>query len=232
MKIKTILVVDDEAKLRRVIRAYLEEEGYRVLEAANGQEALFTARQEMPALVILDVMMPQMNGYEFLRLHRKEADTPVIMLTAKDEEYDEVLGLEVGADDYITKPFSMKTLMARVRAVLRRSEIQPQKDGVLELGQILIDVQARQVKVEGKIIALTPTEFDLLTALMHSPGRAFSRNELLEQSSGEALEGYERTIGVHIRNLRRKIEMDARRPKIIETVFGIGYRFRENEEVG
>jgi DNA-binding response OmpR family regulator len=226
---KLILIVDDEAKLRRVIRAYLEKEGYRALEAANGSEALFTARSDPPDLILLDVMMPEMNGYEFMRVYRKEADTPIIMLTAKDEEYDEVLGLEVGADDYVTKPFSMRTLMARVRASIRRAEGSKQPESVLTAGDILLDPAARQAKLAGKLLPLTPTEFELLMGMMRSPGRAFSRLDLLELSTGEAYDGYERTIDVHIRNLRTKVEKDASKPIYIETVFGLGYRFRAEE---
>jgi DNA-binding response OmpR family regulator len=227
---KLILIVDDEAKLRKVIRAYLEKEGYQVMEAADGSEALFSARKERPDLVLLDVMMPQMNGYEFMRIYRKEAETPIIMLTAKDEENDEVLGLEVGADDYVTKPFSMRSLMARVRAIIRRAEGGDKQDPVLRAGDIVIDPAAREARIRGAVVALTPTEFEFLLAMMRAPGRAFSRFDLLESASGEAYAGYERTVDVHIRNLRRKLEKDASKPIYIETVFGMGYRFRSPED--
>lgn len=222
---KTILVVDDEAKLRDMITVYLEQEGYRVVEAANGREALYVARYEKPDLIILDVMMPEMNGYEFLRVYGREANTPTIMLTAKIEENDKVLGLELGADDYIEKPFSIRELIARVRAVLRRLNKQETQSEMLRAGEIVVDKSGRLVKVRDEYVDLTPSEFEILTTLMASPGRAFSRLDLLDRMAGEAYEGYERTVDVHIRNLRSKIEADSSNPTYIETVYGMGYRF-------
>ena len=222
---KTILVVDDEAKLRDMITVYLKQEGYRVVAAANGREALYVARHEKPDLIILDVMMPEMDGYEFVRLYSKEASTPIIMLTAKVEESDKVLGLEIGADDYIEKPFSVRELMARVRAILRRLNKQPTESEMLRVADILVDRAGRLVQVRGDYIDLTPSEFEILTVLMTSPGRAFSRLDLLDRMSGEAYEGYERTVDVHVRNLRTKIEQDPSNPDYIETVYGMGYRF-------
>lgn len=222
---QTVLIVDDEAKLRDLLRLYLEQDGYRVVEAANGRDALFVARHEKPDLILLDIMMPQMNGYDFLRAHRKEATTPVIMLTAKIEEYDEVLGLELGADDYVTKPFGMRAVLARVRAILRRAGADPAESDILRAGEIVVDRGAHRVKIGERPVDLTPSEFALLTTLMASPGRAFSRLDLLERVAGDAYEGYERSIDVHIRNLRTKIESDPSNPQHIQTVYGMGYRF-------
>jgi DNA-binding response OmpR family regulator len=222
---KTILVVDDERRLVSLVEAYLTQEGFRVVTAHNGREALFVARQESPDLIILDVMMPEMDGYEFMRLHRKEHATPIILLTAKVEEDDKVIGLELGADDYITKPFRPRELTARVRAVLRRSgEVEPTAK-VLRVGIVQLDINSHEVKVGDAFVDLTPSEFDLLAALMSAPGRVFSRLDLLDRIQGTAYEGYERTIDVHVKNLRAKIEPNPREPRYIETVYGVGYRF-------
>ncbi len=223
---KTILVVDDEMRLVSVVEAYLEQEGYKVVKASNGREALFAARQEKPDLIILDIMMPEMDGFEFMRLHRKERETPIILLTAKVEDDDKVIGLELGADDYLTKPFRPRELIARVRAVLRRTGITEPKAQVLREGNITLDRESHFVKVGEDFVDLTPSEFDLLAALISSPGRAFSRLDLLDRLQGTAFEGYERTIDVHVKNLRAKIEQDPRNPHYIETVYGVGYRFR------
>lgn len=223
---RTILIVDDKREIRTLLNDYLSQEGFQVVEAADGREALFVARNERPALIILDLMMPEMGGYEFMRVYSREADTPIIILTARLEEGDKVLGLELGADDYVTKPFSMRELTARVRAVLRRLEKADNGGPVLlQTGDIILDRQTRQVSVGGEAVALTPSEFELLAIFLAAPGRVFSRLELLDRLQGEAYEGYERTIDVHIRNLRAKIEPDARKPRYIETVYGVGYRF-------
>ncbi len=222
---QTIMVVDDEAALRDMIRVYLEQEGYRVVEAANGRDALYVARHEKPDLIILDLMMPDMNGYDFIRAHRKEADTPVIMLTAKVEDQDKIIGLELGADDYVSKPFNVAELTARVRAVLRRALKPAAESEVLRAADIVLDRGTATVQVGGRPVDLTKSEFELLAALMSAPGKVFSRLDLLDHVSGEAYEGYERTIDVHVRNLRTKIEPDPRHPVYIETVYGMGYRF-------
>jgi len=222
---KTILVVDDKASVRTLVREYLTAEGFRVVTAENGQNALYAARQEKPDLVLLDIMMPEMDGYEFVRLYRRESSIPVILLTAKMEESDKVLGLELGADDYITKPFGMKELVARIRAALRRAGAPSAPSVILRVGEIALDKEAHQVTVSGKPVRLTPSEFDLLAALMAAPGRVFSRLDLLEHLQGVAFEGAARTVDVHVRNLRAKIEPDPARPHYIETVFGVGYRF-------
>ncbi|PWH16892.1 MAG: DNA-binding response regulator [Ardenticatenia bacterium] len=227
---KTILVVDDQANVRRLLREYLEEEGFRVVVAENGRDALYAARREKPDLILLDIMMPEMSGYEFMRTFTKEQNTPIILLTAKLEESDKVLGLELGADDYITKPFSMRELVARIRAVLRRVEKGASGSEVLRVADITLDRGARTVTVGGRNVRLTPTEFELLATLMAAPGRVFSRAALLEAVQGISVETMERSIDVHIRNLRTKIEPDASNPRYIETVFGVGYRFRPPEE--
>jgi DNA-binding response OmpR family regulator len=223
---KTILIVDDKSSVRTLVRDYLTAEGFRVAAAENGRDALYVARHEKPDLILLDIMMPEMDGYEFLRLHRKERNTPVILLTAKMEESDKVLGLELGADDYITKPFGMRELVARIRAVLRRVGQETPAAEVLRAADIVLDKECRSVQVAGQPVRLTPSEFDLLAVLMATPGRVFSRAVLLEQIGGSVYEGVDRTIDVHIRNLRTKIEPNPSAPRYVETVFGIGYRFR------
>ena len=223
---KTILVADDKANLRSLVREYLEAEGFRVFIAANGREALYAARQEKPDLILLDIMMPEMSGYDFIKTYRRESGTPIILLTAKLDETDKVLGLELGADDYVTKPFGMKELVARIHAVLRRAGHPVAETDVLSAGNIRVDKDSRSVIVDGKFVNLTPSEFDLLYVLMSASGRVFSRSELLLKLQGNTFENVERTIDVHIRNLRTKIEKDPSHPEHIETVFGIGYKFR------
>jgi two-component system alkaline phosphatase synthesis response regulator PhoP len=223
---QTILMVDDQMSVRMLVRDYLTEEGYRVVEASNGQEALYAARHEEPDLILLDIMMPEMGGYDFIRAHRQERNTPIILLTARLEETDKVLGLELGADDYVTKPFGMRELVARIHAVLRRTGRQDAEEEILRVGEITLDKSARTVTVAGEPVHLTPSEFTLLETMMAYPGHAFSRLDLLAALQGVALEGVEGTINVHIRNLRRKIEPDPKHPSYIETVFGVGYRLR------
>ena len=223
---KKILVVDDNPQLRTMIKAYLTQEGFEISTAANGQEGLFVARREKPNLVILDLMMPEMGGYEFMKIFSRESDTPVIILTARIEEQDKVLGLELGADDYVTKPFSPRELTARVRAVMRRMEKQTSNNReVLRVSDVALDPDQHIVSVAGAVVNLTPSEFELLAILMATPGRVFSRAELLDRLQGVAYEGYERSIDVHIRNLRTKIEPDSSNPRYVETVYGAGYRF-------
>jgi DNA-binding response OmpR family regulator len=227
---KKILVVDDKLELRTLLKSYLSQEGFDVVTASDGQEALYVARHEKPNLIILDLMMPEMGGYEFMRAYNREANTPVVILTAKIDENDKVLGLELGADDYVTKPFSPRELTARVRAVLRRAEKQAVAQEILRIGPIELDWSSRTTSVNGQMVVLTPSEFSLLGTLMATPGRVFSRLELLDRLQGTAYEGYERTIDVHIRNLRSKIEPDAANPIYIETVYGAGYRFANPEQ--
>lgn len=229
---KLILVVDDEPKLTNLVRGYLEQEGYRVVTAGNGRDALFAARDHQPDLIILDLMMPQMDGWAFLRQHRQERNTPIIMLTARVDDVDKIMGLEMGADDYLTKPFSPRELVARVRAVLRRATSAPPESSLLRAGDLTLDPDAHELIQAGQPVILTRMEFDLLYTLMNSPGRAFSRLELLERTQGFAYDGYERTIDVHIKNLRKKIEPDPGSPRYILTVFGVGYRFAREEMLG
>ncbi len=224
-----ILVVDDEAKIARLVRDYLEQAGYRVVLAFDGRQALAAFRHEKPRLVVLDLMLPQVDGLDVARAIRQESDTPIIMLTARVEEADKIVGLELGADDYVTKPFSPRELVARVRAVLRRVEGQPRAAQTLSVGDLEIDPERRTVTVAGRSVDLTPTEFDLLSLLARHPGRVFSRMELLERVQGYTYQGYERTIDAHIKNIRQKIEDDPKKPRYILTLYGLGYKFSEAE---
>ena len=221
---QTILIVDDEKRLVSLVQSYLAQEGYRAVAAYNGKEALAVAEKENPDLIILDVMMPEMNGYEFMRAHRAEKDTPIIMLTAKVEDDDKIIGLELGADDYVAKPFKPRELMARVRNVLRRVGKNEPKGKTLKVLDITLNRDSREVFASSRSVDLTPSEFDLLAALMGAPGRVFSRLDLLDVIQGVRYEGYERTIDTHIKNLRAKMEDDPRKPHYIETVYGVGYR--------
>jgi DNA-binding response OmpR family regulator len=223
-----ILVVDDEPEIVKLLRAYLEQAGYDVVTARNGQEALLVTRHEKPDLIILDLTMPEMDGLEYTRRLRRDKDTPIIMLTARVEETDRIIGLEIGADDYVTKPFSPREIVARVRAVLRRVQPAPAPAEILRAGDLVLDQQEHSVVLDEQPIELTPTEFDLLATLMAHPGRAFSRMELLERLQGEAFAAYERTIDAHVKNLRAKIEPDPSNPRYILTVFGVGYKFTKD----
>jgi DNA-binding response OmpR family regulator len=224
-----ILVVDDEPRIAHLVRDYLEAAGYAVVLAYDGREALAAFRHEKPRLVVLDLMLPGMDGLDVARAIRKERETPIIMLTARVEEADKLVGLELGADDYVTKPFSPRELVARVRAVLRRSEGRERAAPPLTAGDLEIDFEKRSVSVAGRPADLTPTEFDLLAVLARHPGRVFSRMELLERVQGYAYEGYERTVDAHIKNLRQKIEENPKKPCYILTVYGLGYKFSEVE---
>ena len=227
---QTILVVDDEPQIVRLVRAYLEEAGFRVVTASDGEQALYVARHEKPDLVVLDVLMPRMDGLEFTRRIRGERDLPIIMLTARAEETDRIVGLELGADDYITKPFSPREVVARVRAVLRRAQPQLAHSPVLRAGPITLDRDTRTVTVSEQPVDLTPTEFSILETLMTTPGRVFSRAELLEAAQGIAFEAYERTVDAHVKNLRRKLEPNPAHPRYILTVRGVGYRLAPEPE--
>ncbi len=222
---KTILIVDDKTSVQRMVADYLNENGFRTVTANNGREALYVARHEKPDLVLLDIMMPEMDGFEFMRYFRKERNTPVIMLTARVEETDKVVGLELGADDYVTKPFGMAELVARIRAVLRRVYEDAAPADVLRGDDVVLDKKTRRVTLGAREIDLTPSEFDLLAILLASPGQVFSRGDLLERMKGNTFENVERTVDVHIRNLRAKLEPDPSTPRYITTVFGVGYRF-------
>ena len=226
---KKILVVDDKANVRDLLRDYMTQQGYAVVTAVNGREAIYTARHEHPDVILLDIMMPEMDGYEFLRQYRRERSVPVIILTARDEESEAVLGLELGADDYVLKPFRMQELAARVRAVLRRSEPPDPARAPLHVGAVLLDEATHTVTVRGAPVTLTPTEFNLLRVFMTSAGQALTRQQLADRLSEDGYDGLERTLNVHIRNLRTKIEANPEQPAYIETVFGVGYRFVKAE---
>jgi two-component system alkaline phosphatase synthesis response regulator PhoP len=221
----TILIIEDEPELVKVLRSYLEQAGFNVLTAYRGDSGLSTWEHKRPDLVILDLNLPGMDGLDLAREIRRKGDTPLIMVTARVEETDRLIGLELGADDYIPKPFSPREVVARVRAVLRRATAAPMTSSILRVGDLEIDLDSHIVSSLGAVIDLTPTEFNLLATLAAQPGRAFTRLQLLETTQGNAFEGYERTIDAHIKNLRAKIEKDAKAPQYIETVFGIGYRF-------
>ncbi len=221
----TILIVEDEPELVKVLRSYLEQAGFSVLTAGRGDSGLSIWEHKHPDLVILDLNLPGMDGLDVAREIRRKADTPIIMLTARVEETDRLIGLELGADDYVPKPFSPREVVARVRAVLRRAGAVPAVPAVLRAGDLEIDLEAHTVTNAGQLVELTPTEFTLLATLVAQPGRAFTRLQLLEATQGAAYEGYERTIDAHVKNLRAKIEDDPKNPRYIETVFGIGYRF-------
>jgi DNA-binding response OmpR family regulator len=221
----TILIIEDEPELVKVLRSYLEQAGFNVLTSGRGDSGLALWEQKKPDLVLLDLNLPGMDGLDVARAIRRTSSTPLIMLTARVEEADQLVGLELGADDYITKPFSPRLVVARVRALLRRLEPAMEARQVLRLADLEIDLAEHTVRRSETAVELTPTEFNLLVALVSQPGRAFSRLQLLESSQGTAYEGYERTIDAHIKNLRAKLEPDPKNPRYIETVFGVGYRF-------
>ncbi len=227
---KTILVVDDEPKFVEVLRAYLERAGFGVVTAGDGQEALAVFRHAKPNLVLLDLNLPEMDGLDVARTIQREAGTPIIMVTARVQEADRLIGLELGADDYIIKPFSPREVVARVRAVLRRAEGPAAAVDILRAGAIEMNLTKHTVRVGEKQVELTHTEFELLQALMQEPGRAFTRMQLLDRVQGEAFEGYDRTVDAHIKNLRQKIGDDPKSPRFILTVFGVGYKFAEGVE--
>ena len=225
--VQRILVVDDDPELVRLLRAYLEQAGYSVLVAYDGEKAVHLMRRERPDLVLLDLMLPGRDGWDVTRLVRGDAglaSTPIIMLTARVEDHDKIVGLELGADDYVAKPFNPREVVARVRAVLRRAQGEPALPKILQVGGLLIDLDAHTVRVHDQSLQLTPTEFGLLQALAEYPGHALTRLELIEKGLGYSYEGMERTVDSHIKNLRRKLEEAGLRTDLIETVFGVGYR--------
>jgi two-component system alkaline phosphatase synthesis response regulator PhoP len=224
---QTVLVVDDEPQLVKVLRGYLEQAGFRVITAGDGPGALAQYRHERPDLVLLDLNLPGLDGIDVARRLRAQSNVPLIMVTARVEETDRLIGLELGADDYVTKPFSPREVVARVRAVLRRAESAPAAAQLIRAADLVIDLTRHSVTRAGEPIELTPTEFGLLAALAREPGRVFTRLQLLEAAQGDAFEGYERTVDAHIKNLRGKLERNPRQPVYVETVFGVGYRFAE-----
>jgi two-component system, OmpR family, alkaline phosphatase synthesis response regulator PhoP len=223
-----ILVVDDAPDIVRLTRDYLEHAGFAVVVARDGDEAIRVARQERPDLIVLDLGLPGRDGLDVTRDLRRDSNVPIVMLTARTDEADKIVGLELGADDYLTKPFSGKELVARVRAVLRRAQPSAYAE-VVRVGEVAIDESRMSVTVAGRLADLTATEFQLLVALARQPGRVFTRSQLLDAIHGEAFEAYERAIDAHIKNIRRKIEPDPRAPRYIQTVFGVGYRFADQQ---
>ncbi len=225
---ETILVVEDEPKISELLKLYLEREGYQVAVVADGGAALDAFHRKEPQLVVLDLNLPVIDGLEVCRRLRRESAVPIIMLTARDEETDKLIGLELGADDYVTKPFSPREVVARVRTVLRRAGSPPQPpQETLRTGDLVLDPARHQVMRGDEALDLTPTEFRLLEVLMRHPGRVFTRLQLLDQVQGEAFEGYERTIDAHVKNLRQKVERDPQHPTYLLTVYGVGYKFAE-----
>ncbi len=226
---RTILVVDDDKKIVDLVTLYLKRDGYNVLKAYDGHEALDLARRKQPDLIVLDLMLPELDGTDVCRLLRAESQVPIIMLTARSTDEDKLRGLDIGADDYVTKPFNLRELVARVRAVLRRTAPQEPPPADRHFGDLVISFLRHEVSVGGRPANLTPTEFRLLEALVREPGRAFTRAELLDRVFGYDYDGIERTIDVHIMNLRRKIEPTPSQPRFIVTVPGVGYRFEGRE---
>lgn len=225
---KKILIIEDEAKIMRTVRLYLEQAGYEVVWAADGVQGTAAFRHEKPALVLLDLNLPgEFDGLDVCRVLRRDSNVPIIMLTARTEEMDRLIGLELGADDYITKPFSPREVVARVKTVLRRIEPSEKSDEIIEVADVRADLQRRTVTIAGSPVELTANEFDLLTALLRAPGRVFTRAQLLEATQGVSYEGYERTIDQHVKNLRQKIEPDNHDPRYILTVRSVGYKFTE-----
>jgi two-component system, OmpR family, alkaline phosphatase synthesis response regulator PhoP len=222
---KQILVVDDEPRIAEICRDYLERAGFKVTLAVNGPDALALARTKPPDLVVLDLGLPKLDGLDVTRALRKHSNVPIIMLTARVEESDKVMGLELGADDYLTKPFSPRELVARVRAVFRRVEIGPGRAEVIRAADVSINLGKMQARVGSRPIDLTSTEFELLAMLMRQPGRVFTRGQLLDAVRGEGVESFDRVVDAHIKNLRRKLEPDARSPRYVLTVYGVGYKF-------
>ena len=224
---ETILVVDDEPKIVKQARDYLERGGFRVVDAADGKTALARARGERPDLIVLDLNLPEMDGLDVCRALRRESDVPIIMLTARVEETDRLIGLELGADDYVTKPFSPRELVARVRAVLRRVHGGVHQPGLIRAGELEIDLEGHKVARGEKPVRLTRTEFNLLVTLAQHPGQTFTRAQLLGRLHGVAYDGFDRSVDAHIKNLRRKLEADPTEPRYVLTVYGIGYKFTD-----
>lgn len=225
-----ILVVEDETKIARTVRLYLEQAGFQVTTVHDGALAMPAFRHERPDLVILDLLLPHVDGWEICRRIRQESDVPIIMLTARDQETDRIVGLELGADDYITKPFSPREVVARVRAVLRRVRGTVQPPPIIRAGDVVVDLERREASVAGRPLELTPAEFELLAVLAQHPGQVFTRLQLLDHLQGSVYTGYERVIDQHIKNLRAKLGDDAHSPRYIATVYGVGYKFLPGRE--
>ena len=224
---ETILIIEDEPKVAKLARDYLEQSGFRVLTAVDGKTGLAMALRDHPDLIVLDLMLPGMDGLDVCRVLRRQNDVPIIMLTARSEEMDRLIGLELGADDYVTKPFSPRELVARVRALLRRAQGTVYQPGVLRAGDLTIDIDAHRLTLKDENIHLTRFEFNLLQILVQHPGQIYSRAQLLEKLHGVAFDGYDRSVDAHIKNLRRKIEVDPTQPRYILTIYGVGYKFND-----
>jgi len=226
---REVLVVDDNDKIVEVLTAYLEQEGFVVRTASDGPSAVAEVERAVPDIALLDVMLPGIDGIELTKRFQKEHDLPVILVTARSDEVDRLIGLEVGADDYVSKPFSPREGVARVKAVLRRAEGSRSAGEALRIGALIIDPGRRSVSVDGVVADLTRTEFDILAAMAAHPGRVYTRLQLLEIATGDTFEGYERTIDAHVKNIRRKLGEDPRRPRYVHTVFGVGYKVEAPE---
>ena len=226
---KRVLVVDDELQIVKVLRAYLEKSGFLVVTAADGIAALAVFRQSRPDFVILDLNLPGMDGLDVCRAIRRDSNVPILMLTARVEEADRLIGLELGADDYVVKPFSPREVVARVRTIFRRTMAEPVKPEIIQVGDLTIDLGGHAVSRSNQPVDLTPTEFEILVTLANQPKRVLSRMQIMEQALGESFEGYERTIDAHIKNLRNKLEPNPKKPAYIHTVFGVGYKFEVRE---
>jgi two-component system alkaline phosphatase synthesis response regulator PhoP len=223
---RRILVVDDDPKIVDLIRLYLEKDGYRVFVAYDGLQALELARQKRPDIILLDLMLPEMDGLEVCRILQAESEVPILMLTARVTDEEKLIGLEAGADDYVTKPFNPREVVARVRAVLRRTDPTPSPGTTgMQFADLVIDCRSHEARMEGQVVDLTPTEFRLLEVLAREPGRVFTRVELLDRVFGYDFDGFDRTVDAHVKNLRKKIERDPKRPAYVKTVYGVGYKF-------
>lgn len=221
----SVLLVDDDPKIAKLLRSYFEKEDFSVLTALDGTTALQLYRDKKPDILVLDLMLPGVSGLDVCRQIRKESETPILMLTARDEETDRLIGLELGADDYVSKPFSPREVVARAKAILRRSRKTPEKTEPFKIGKFIVDTAGYTVSDEGSPVDLTPTEYRIFELLATHPGQVFTRFQLVEQIQGVAFEGYERTIDAHVKNLRRKIDDNPKDPRIIQTVYGVGYKF-------
>jgi two-component system alkaline phosphatase synthesis response regulator PhoP len=224
---KEILVIDDEPQIAQICRDYLQRAGFKVMTAGNGADALTLARTKQPDLIVLDLGLPKMDGLDVTRALRKQSNVPIIMLTARVDESDKLIGLELGADDYLTKPFSPRELVARVRAVFRRTELGAQRGDVIRHLDVTLDVPRMQARIGTRSVELTSTEFELLATMMRQPGRVFTRGQLLDAIRGIEVESFERAIDAHVKNVRRKIESDPRNPRYVLTVYGVGYKFAD-----
>ena len=227
---RKVLVVDDEPKIVQLARDYLEHAGFTVVAAHDGKAALATARAQKPDLIVLDLGLPELGGLDVARTIRQESNVPIVMLTGRSEESDKLVGLELGADDYVTKPFSPKELVARVRAVLRRTERPRAESETVRVGEIVLDIPRMRTTVADRAVELTPTEFQLVATMAREPGRVFTRAQLLDAVHGVAFESYERAIDAHVKNIRHKLELEPARPRYLLTVYGVGYRFAEPDE--